>query len=67
MDLTQLDQFSIAAHAPAWILVLARTSGVVLTAPITAIPGVHWLLRIVLSLVLGVVMIPIIEPMVGPA
>ena len=65
MDLTQLDQFSIAAHAPVWIVVLARTSGVVLTAPMTVIPGVHWMLRILLSLILGAVLIPVIEPMVG--
>ena len=65
MDLTQLDQISIAAHAPVWIMVLARTSGVVMTAPMTVIPGVHWMLRIFLSLVLGAVLIPVIEPMVG--
>ena len=65
MDLTQLDQFSIAAHAPVWILVLARVGGVSLTAPMTVIPGVHWAMRIVLSLILGVVLIPVIEPMVG--
>jgi flagellar biosynthesis protein FliR len=66
MDLTQLDQFSIAAHAPVWILVLARTSGIVLTAPMTVVPGVHWLMRIVLALILGAVLIPVIEPMIGP-
>ncbi|MGC8640402.1 MAG: flagellar biosynthetic protein FliR [Isosphaeraceae bacterium] len=65
MDLTQLDQFSIAAHAPVWIVVLARTSGVVLTAPLTVLPGMHWLPRILLSLVLGAVLIPVIEPMIG--
>ena len=66
MDLTQLDQFSIAAHAPVWIVVLARTSGVVLTAPLTVVPGVHWLPRILLSLILGAVLIPVIEPVIGP-
>ncbi len=65
MELTQLDQFAIAAHAPVWIVVLARTSGVFLTAPLTVIPGVHWVLRLLLSLILGVVLIPVIEPMVG--
>lgn len=65
MDLTQLDQSSIAAHAPVWILVLARTSGVVLTSPLTVIPGVHWILRVILALVLGAVLIPVIEPMIG--
>jgi flagellar biosynthesis protein FliR len=65
MDLTQLDQFSIVAHAPVWILVLARVGGVTLTAPMMVVPGVPWSLRILLSLILGAVLIPVVEPMVG--
>jgi flagellar biosynthesis protein FliR len=65
MNLTQLDQLSITTHAPVWMLVLARTGGLCWTAPMTVIPGVHWALRLLLSLALGVVLIPMIEPMVG--
>jgi flagellar biosynthesis protein FliR len=65
MDLIHLDQFWIAAHAPIWVLVLARVSGVCMTAPLTVVPGVDWHLRIILSLLLGVVLIPVLEPMIG--
>jgi len=65
MDLTHLDQFWIVAHAPVWVLVLARVSGVCMTAPVTVVPGVDWQLRIMLSLMLGVVLIPVLEPMIG--
>src|SRR5271166_6345012 len=65
MDPLQLDQFWIAAHAPIWVLVLARVSGVCMTAPLTVVPGVDWHLRIILSLLLGVVLIPVLEPMIG--
>lgn len=65
MDLTQLDQLSIAAHAPVWIMVLARTSGVVLTAPVTVVPGVTWMLRVLISLALGAALIPMIQPLAG--
>lgn len=66
MDLTHLDQTWIAAHAPSAILVLARVGGVCLTAPVTAVPGVDGRLKILLSLTLGVVLVPVIEPMIGP-
>jgi flagellar biosynthesis protein FliR len=65
MELTQFDPHSIAAHAPAWTLVLARVGGVCMTAPMTIVPGVPWLMRIAVSLMLGVVLIPVIEPMTG--
>jgi flagellar biosynthesis protein FliR len=65
MDLIHLDQFWIAAHLPIWVLVLARVSGVCMTAPLTVVPGVDWHLRILLSLMLGVVLIPVLEPMIG--
>jgi flagellar biosynthetic protein FliR len=66
MDLTQFDHAWIAAHAPGTILVLARVGGVCLTAPVTAVPGVDGRLRILLSLTLGVVLVPVIEPIIGP-
>ena len=66
MDLTQLDQAWISAHAPGAILVLARVGGVCLTAPVTAVPGVDWSLRILISVSLGMVMVPVIEPLIGP-
>jgi flagellar biosynthesis protein FliR len=65
MDLSALDPYSITAHAPVWILVLARLGGLCMTAPMTAIPGVHWGWRIALSLILGAVLVPVIEPLFG--
>jgi flagellar biosynthesis protein FliR len=65
MDLSSLNQASIATHAPFWILVLARLGGLCMTAPMTVIPGVHWGWRIMLSLILGAVLAPVIEPLVG--
>ncbi len=65
MDRIALDQFWIAAHAPVWLLVLARVGGVCMTAPWTVVPGVDWHLRILLSLMLGGVLIPVLEPMIG--
>ena len=50
---------------PIWVLVLARVSGACMTAPVTVVPGVAWHLRILLSLMLGVVLIPVLEPLIG--
>ncbi len=65
MDPTQLDLSWIAAHVPAWILVLTRVGGVCMTAPMAAVPGVEKRFRIMLALILGVVLVPVIEPMIG--
>src|SRR5271165_7148053 len=66
MDWTHLDQAWLAAHAPGAILVLARVGGVCFTAPVTAMPGVDRQLRILLSLALGAVLVPVVEPVIGP-
>jgi flagellar biosynthesis protein FliR len=72
MDPTWLDATWISARSPIWILVLARIGGVCMTAPMAAAPGVDRRLRIVLALGLGLVLLPVLEPMVsvppvGPA
>ena len=65
MDLVPLDPLWIAAHAPVWVVVLARVSGACMTAPVTVVPGVAWHMRILLSLMLGGVLVPVLEPMIG--
>ncbi len=65
MDLAHLDSMWIAAHAPLWVVVIARVSGVCMTAPVTAVPGVALHMRVILSLMLGVVLIPVLEPLIG--
>jgi flagellar biosynthesis protein FliR len=65
MDPTWLDSSWISLHAPASILVLARVGGICMTAPVSAAPGVDRRLWIVLALGLGLVLLPVLEPMVG--
>ncbi len=49
-----IDALWLAANAPAFALVAARTSGVCFTAPVLAAPGLDWRFRIVTALALGV-------------
>jgi len=63
--LSPLDQSWIEAHAPIWAVVIARVSGVCMTSPLTVAPGVDWPLRFVLSLLLGSILIPVLEPTIG--
>jgi flagellar biosynthesis protein FliR len=65
MDLTRLDPNSMLAHAPVWLLLVARIGGVCMTAPVAVVPGVDRRLRIVLALSLGLVLVPVLEPMVA--
>src|SRR5262249_19691237 len=66
VDFKRLDQFCFEAHVPIWIIVLARVVGVCMTAPVNMIPGVHWAMRFALAMTLGLFLVPVIEPMVGP-
>jgi len=65
MDPGPLDVSAIVGHAPAVLLVLARVSGVCLTAPVIAVPGADWRVRILLAAFLGAVLVPVIEPIAG--
>jgi flagellar biosynthesis protein FliR len=65
IDLIHLDKFWLSAHLPIWALVIARVSGVCITAPVTVVPGVDWHWRILLAVMLGVVLVPVLEPLIG--
>ena len=51
----------VLAHVGIWAIVMARTLGLCLTAPVLAIPEMDWRVRFLLSLVLGAVLIPLLD------
>ncbi len=65
VDVDSINSIWIEAHAPVWALVIARVGAACMTAPVTAAPGLGWPMRLVLSLMLGVVVIPVLEPSIG--
>jgi flagellar biosynthetic protein FliR len=65
METTWLDPTWFSVHGPAWLLVLARIGGLCMTAPVSAAPGVDRRIRFVLALALGLVLVPVLEPMIG--
>jgi flagellar biosynthesis protein FliR len=52
----------LLSHAAVWGLVLLRVLGLCLTAPGLAIPELDWRFRIGLAVVLGLVLVPVLEP-----
>jgi flagellar biosynthesis protein FliR len=56
----------ILTHAGVWALVLARILGLCLTAPALAVPELDWRFRLGLAIVLGLVLIPVLEPRIAP-
>jgi flagellar biosynthetic protein FliR len=56
----------VLSHAGVWAIVLARMLGLCLTAPVLAIPELDWRLRLLLTLVLSVVLIPVADPLIVP-
>ena len=56
----------VLSHAGVWAIVMARVLGLCLTAPVLAIPELDWRLRFLLAVVLGVVLLPVIDPLVVP-
>ena len=58
----------LLSHAAVGGLVLARVLGLCLTAPGLAIPELDWRFRIGLAAALGMVLVPVVEPLiVAPA
>ncbi len=57
---------AVLARAGVWALVGARVSGFCLTAPALAIPELDWRFRLGLMAALGIVLVPVIEPMIVP-
>jgi flagellar biosynthesis protein FliR len=53
-----------SSHGCVWALVLARILGLCLTAPALAIPELDWRFRVGLAVILGLVLIPVLEPMI---
>jgi len=56
----------VLSHACVWALVLARILGLCLTAPALAIPELDWRFRLGLAAILGMVIGPVLEPMIVP-
>jgi flagellar biosynthesis protein FliR len=56
----------VLSHAGVWAIVMARVLGLCLTAPVLAVPELDWRLRLGLALVLGVVLIPVLDPLIVP-
>jgi flagellar biosynthesis protein FliR len=52
----------VLSHAGVWVLVLARILGLCVTAPALAIPEFDWRFRLGTAVVLGLVVIPVLEP-----
>ena len=64
----ELDWPWILYHAPVCGMVFFRVLGLCLTAPGLAIPELDWRFRIGLAVALGVVLLPVVEPLiVAPA
>jgi flagellar biosynthesis protein FliR len=55
----------LLSHAAVGGLVLARVLGLCLTAPGLAIPELDWRFRIGLAVALGLVLVPVVEPLVA--
>jgi flagellar biosynthesis protein FliR len=53
-------------HVGVCALVLARISGLCLTAPALAIPELDWRFRLGIIAALGAVLVPVVEPMILP-
>ncbi len=60
------DWGGIAGQAGAWALVLARTLGLCLTAPVLAVPELDWRFRLALAGFLGAVLAPVVGSWVVP-
>jgi flagellar biosynthetic protein FliR len=56
----------VLSHAGVWAMVMARVLGLCLTAPVLAVPELDWRLRLLLAVVLGVVLIPVLDPLIVP-
>ena len=56
----------VLSHAGVWALVLARVLGLCLTAPALAVPELDWRFRLGLAALLGMVLIPVLEPVIVP-
>jgi flagellar biosynthesis protein FliR len=54
----------LVSQAVVWALVLARVLGLCLTAPALAIPELDWRFRLGLAAFLGIVLVPVVEPMI---
>lgn len=65
LDAIPLDWPWAAAHAAAWLLVVARVFGVCATAPTFTAPGFEWRFRVILALMLGVLVAPAVEARLG--
>jgi flagellar biosynthetic protein FliR len=61
-----LDLGWVLDHAALCGLVLARVLGLCLTAPALAIPELDWRFRVGISVALGAVLIPVVEPNIAP-
>jgi flagellar biosynthetic protein FliR len=55
----------IISHAGVWAMVAARVLGLCFTAPVLAIPELDWRFRLVLTILLSVILIPVIEPSIA--
>jgi len=64
LDLGDCNWAWVLSHAGVWALVLARILGLCLTAPALAIPELDWRFRLGLVAILGMVLVPVLEPMI---
>ncbi len=55
----------VLGHAAVWAMVAARVMGLCFTAPVLAIPELDWRFRLVLTMLLSAVLIPVLEPMIA--
>jgi flagellar biosynthesis protein FliR len=58
-------QAILTGRAGTWVMVLARSLGLCLTAPGLAVPGLPWRFRLAIAGMLGVVLVPIVGEQVA--
>jgi flagellar biosynthesis protein FliR len=56
----------VLGHVGVWSLVTARVLGLCVTAPAFAVPALDWRLRLMIAIMLSAVVIPVLEPVIGP-
>ena len=66
LDISDGNWAWILGHAGVWALVAARVLGLCFTAPALAIPELDWRFRLILTLLLSAVLIPVLGPLIAP-
>jgi flagellar biosynthesis protein FliR len=66
IDIGEWSWACILTRAVVWALVLARILGLCLTAPALALPELDWRFRLGVAIMLGLVLIPLLEPRIAP-